>query len=77
MANAAFLLVAIGVSIVGSLLLWLRHRKPKTFMSSIDDFQREMTALGREQDEKANGRWRRTARPEDLDDAGGDLSERR
>lgn len=48
MGNAAFVLAAIGVSAVGSLLLWLRHRRPKTFMSSIDDFQREMQALGRD-----------------------------
>jgi len=49
--NAAFLLVAIALSIVGSALLWLRYRRPKTFMTSIDDFQREMKALGHEPDE--------------------------
>lgn len=51
MGNAAFLLVAIALSIVGSALLWLRYRRPKTFMTSIDDFQREMKALGHEADE--------------------------
>ena len=30
-----------------SLIVWLRHRKPTHFMSSVDDFQREMDALGR------------------------------
>jgi len=48
--NLAFLLVAIAVSIVGSLFLWLRNRKPQAFMSSIDTFQREMGALARDPD---------------------------
>ncbi len=48
MNNLAFLLVAIAVSIVGSLFLWLRNRKPQAFMSSIDTFQREMGALARD-----------------------------
>ncbi len=33
---------------VVSLLIWLVNRKPQTFMSSIDDFEREMKALGRD-----------------------------
>jgi hypothetical protein len=50
MGNAAFLLAAVGLSILGSLLLWLRSRQPKNSMSSVDDFQREMRALGRDGD---------------------------
>jgi hypothetical protein len=46
--NVAFLLIAVGIGVVGSLIVWLRYRKPKTFMSSINDFAREMDALGRE-----------------------------
>lgn len=46
MGSAIFLVAALAVIAVGSVLLWLRHRKPRTFMTSIDDFQREMTALG-------------------------------
>src|SRR4051812_3431848 len=66
MSNGAFLLIAVGLSIVGSLLIWLFNRKPKTFMSSIDDFSREMKALGRETDAPAPGRrWKRTALPPD------------
>jgi hypothetical protein len=53
--NAAFLLVAVIGSVIGSVLLWFRHRRPKTFMSSIDDFQREMKALAREQEQPASG----------------------
>jgi hypothetical protein len=55
MGNAAFLLVAVIGSVIGSVLLWFRHRRPKTFMSSIDDFQREMKALAREQEQPASG----------------------
>jgi hypothetical protein len=46
--NVAFLLIAVGIAVVGSMIVWLRYRKPKTFMSSINDFAREMDALGRE-----------------------------
>ena len=48
MSNVAFLLIAVGIAVVGSLIVWFRYRKPKTFMSSINDFAREMDALGRE-----------------------------
>jgi hypothetical protein len=48
MANAAFVLIAVGVSALASLLLWFAHRRPRTFMSSIDDFQREMNALSQD-----------------------------
>ena len=47
MSGLAFLLIVVVVTVVGSLTVWLRHRKPTHFMSSVDDFQREMDALGR------------------------------
>lgn len=56
MNNAAFLLVAIGFSVVVSLAIWAFNRKPKTFMSSIDDFEREMRALGRDPEPPGRGR---------------------
>jgi len=46
-SGLAFLLIVVVVTVVGSLFVWLRHRKPTHFMSSVDDFQREMDALGR------------------------------
>ena len=58
MSNAAFLLIAIGLSVVGSVLIWLLNRKPKTFMSSIDDFSREMKALGHDAGPASGGRRR-------------------
>ncbi len=62
MGNAAFLLIAVVLSIVGSLLLWYQTRKTKTFESSIDDFQREMNALGARRDLPDNPRRRLSTR---------------
>jgi hypothetical protein len=45
MSGVAFLLLAVVVAAVGTLIVWIRHRKPTHFMSSVDDFQREMDAL--------------------------------
>jgi hypothetical protein len=50
-----FLLIVVVITVVGSLVLWLRHRKPTTFMSSVDEFQQEMRALGREPVQPSNG----------------------
>jgi len=54
----AFLLIVIVVSVVGSLIVWLRHRSPTTLESGIDAFQREMDALAPPEDEPG-----RTDRP--------------
>lgn len=62
MNNLAYLLIAVGASIVGSLFLWWRHRRPRTFMSSIDEFQREMDALSG--DPEPGRRGARRARPQ-------------
>lgn len=47
-SGGAFLLVALVLSVAGSLAFWWKQRKPRTFMSSIDEFQREMDALGQD-----------------------------
>jgi hypothetical protein len=61
-SNAAFVLIAVAVIVVVSVLLWLVNRKPQTFMSSIDDFEREMKALGRETtSDRGSGHGRRRA----------------
>lgn len=62
MSNLAYLLIALGFSVVLSIGMWLaRYRKPKTFMSSIDEFRREMDALGRDPNDPLPNRW--NARP--------------
>ena len=63
MSNAAFVLIAVGLSVLVSLVIWLFSRKPQTFMSSIDDFEREMRALGGEAPVGRSGRRRRRPDP--------------
>lgn len=55
----AFLLIALVASVLGSLVLVVRHRKPTGFNSSIDSFQREMAALAREPEPHEPRRRRR------------------
>ncbi len=45
MSGLGFLLIVVVVTIIGSLVVWLRNRKPTHFMASVDDFEREMRAL--------------------------------
>ena len=68
MQNLIYLLVALGLSVVLSVCVWLAQRKPKTFMSSIDDFRREMDALGRDPNDPEPKRWqtRPAAKPEPI-----------
>jgi hypothetical protein len=61
MSNAAFVLIAVGLSVVVSAIIWFFSRRPQTFMSSIDDFEREMRALGGEPPTR-QGRRRRARR---------------
>ena len=69
MSGVAFLLIVVVVALVGSLVVWLRHRKPTHFMSSVDDFQREMDALGRSPGTTPKGP--RRSRPSGRDGADG------
>jgi hypothetical protein len=45
MSALVFLLIALAISIGGSVVLWLRHRKPSSLEHTIDAFSREMQAL--------------------------------
>ena len=48
MSGLVFLVAALAFSVVGSLVLWLLHRKPGSLEQGIDDFSREMQALSPE-----------------------------
>ena len=48
MSALVFLLIALALSIGGSVVLWLRHRKPSSLEHTIDAFSREMQALSPE-----------------------------
>jgi hypothetical protein len=50
MSSLIYLLVALLLSIAGSLILWLRHRKPHSLESGIDAFTRELKALAPKSD---------------------------
>lgn len=45
MSGLVFLVVALGVCVVGFLYLWLRHRDRSTFMSSVKRFDKELSVL--------------------------------
>lgn len=45
MSGLVFLFAALALSVVGSVVLWLRHRQPTSLEQGIDDFSREMQAL--------------------------------
>ena len=45
MSGLIFLVVALALSVVGSVALWLRHREPTSVERSVEDFTREMHAL--------------------------------
>lgn len=49
MSNLVYLLLAVTISLVGSLVVWYRHRQPRSLEFGIDEFQRELEALAPEQ----------------------------
>jgi hypothetical protein len=55
MNGLVFLSIALVVSVLGSLVLWFRHRDPTSLDSGIDEFQREMRALSPDQPQKHGG----------------------
>lgn len=57
MSSLAFLAVAVTLSLLGSLILWIRHRRPRSLEAGIDEFSRELKALApdRKPGEKRTG----------------------
>ena len=45
MSGVAFLLVAVGLSLIGSIIIWLRTRKPTTWDGFFAAFSRNLVAL--------------------------------
>ena len=46
MSGIGFLMIVVVITVVGSVVVWLRHRQPNNPLASVDDFEREMQALG-------------------------------
>jgi hypothetical protein len=40
-----FLLLAVGIAVIGSVVVYLRNRQPTSVEAGIDSFRREMRAL--------------------------------
>ena len=45
MSSLVYLFVALALATMGSLILWYRHRRPRSLESGIDEFSRELRAL--------------------------------
>ncbi len=58
MSNLLYLGIAVVLSVVGCLWIYLRNRRPTSLNAGIEEFQRELKALAPEQ----RGEPRRTAR---------------
>lgn len=48
MSSLIYLLIAVVLSVVGTLILMYRHRKPTSMEHGIDEFHRELRALAPE-----------------------------
>ena len=57
MTNLVYLGIAVVLSLMGSLVLWLRHRKPRSMEAHMDAFSRELRALAPD-DPRHEGRRR-------------------
>ena len=58
MSNLLYLLIALVLSGLGWLVIWLRHRQPTSLEYSIEEFSRELRALAPEQRQPARDPWR-------------------
>ena len=45
MSNLVYLLAALSVSILGSVFLWYRHRRPRSMEYGVEEFKRELNAI--------------------------------
>ena len=45
MSNLLYLVIAVALSLVGSLILWLRTRQPRSLESGIQQFSKGLRAL--------------------------------
>ena len=64
MSNLLYLGLVVLLSVIGSIIVWYRTRKPKSLESGIDEFHRELRALAPEQRRQARDRWASSNRGE-------------
>lgn len=63
MSGLVFLVVAVLLSVAGSVAVWLRNRTPSSVRHGIDQFSREMQALAPEADRDPGRASRRRTGP--------------
>ena len=49
MSNLLYLIIAVALSLIGSLVLWLRNRQPRSLDSGIKQFSQGLRALAPEE----------------------------
>lgn len=60
MSAVVFLLIAVVISLIGTIVLYVRNRPPSSLEAGIDSFRREMRALApRDDTPPPRRRWRR------------------
>jgi hypothetical protein len=64
MSGVAFLLIAVGLSLIGTLIVWFRTRQPTHWDSGISEFSKNMEALSQTRpiDQDPSGRRPRRSR---------------
>jgi hypothetical protein len=62
MTNLVYLGIAVVLSMLGCLVLWLRHRKPRSMEAHMQQFARELGALAPDPDWNRRGHRRRSQR---------------
>jgi len=62
MSNLLYLVIPLGGSVVGSIILWARHRKPTSMDAGIDQFHKGLEALAPGGSTTPDPTWRRRRR---------------
>ena len=62
MSQLVYLLIAVVLSVLGSVWLWYRHRRPPSLERGIEEFAKELRALSPDQREGRSARQPRSGR---------------
>ncbi len=56
LSNLAYLIGAVVLAIIGGLVVWLRHRQPKSVDANVESFHRGLRALAPDGSQPGSGR---------------------
>lgn len=51
-SNLVYLIVAVGLSVLGSVLIWYRTRRPRSMEYELETFKRELDAIAPERHDR-------------------------